>query len=59
VVDVTTKPNCDIVEQMVAILRRNREEIERLRPCQLTIHLPPPEDPKGQPCLELGKIKIR
>jgi len=47
------------VETVVALLRRNRDVIEASRPCQITIHLPPDTDPKGEPHLELGKIKLR
>jgi hypothetical protein len=56
---MTRMADCGIVERIVAVLRRNAEEIERLRPAQITIHLPPPEDRNAEPCLELGKIKLR
>lgn len=49
----------DIVENIVVILRKNRDTINAMRPCQVTIHIPPAEDKAAKPCLELGKIKLR
>lgn len=51
--------SCGIVEQIVAIIRRNGIEIERLRPGQITIHLPPPDDRRAEPQIELGRIKLK
>ena len=42
-VDVTIRPDCGIIEQVVAAIRRERERIESLAPCRLTVHIPPLE----------------
>lgn len=49
----------DVVEQIVAVLRRNRDRINDNRPAEIMIHVPPAEDPKAEVCLVLGKIKLR
>lgn len=61
---MTTRRNCgiigqrDIVEEAVAALRYQREQIETLLPFKLLIHLPPPEgnDPV---VLEIAGAKLK
>jgi len=47
-----------VVEEAVAALRLNREQIEKLLPFNLTIHLPPPEG-KDPVVLEIARAKLR
>ena len=48
---------CGIIEQVVAAIRRERDRIESLAPCKLTVHIPPPGS-KEPPCLEItAKLK--
>ena len=54
---MNSTPGCGIIEAVVAAIRRERERIESLAPCKLTIHIPPPGS-KELPCLEItAKLK--
>lgn len=49
----------DIIEQAILELRRNRDQICKLLPCKVTIHLPP-EGSRDPPCVEVNaKLKPR
>jgi len=46
-----------IVELAVVELRKHADQIERLLPCKVTLHLPPPGS-RDPPCLEVqAKLK--
>lgn len=57
---MTPRPNCGtmtIVELAVVELRKHADQIERLLPCKVTLHLPPPGS-RDPPCLEVqAKLK--
>jgi len=46
------------VEEAVVLLRCNREQIEKLLPCTLTLHFPPPEG-NDVVVLEITKAKLK
>ena len=48
----------DEVEEAVVLLRCNREQIEKLLPCTLTLHFPPPEGSDAV-VLEITKAKLK
>lgn len=48
----------DIVEQAIAVLRRNRERLLDLAPCRVVIHLPPDETHRDV-VLEVMGTKLR